>query len=233
MTSQGDAHLAAVVFDLDGTLVDSVPDIAAAVNVALASAGFPMVSAMQVADMMGNGAEVLIARALAAVAPAPVDDGLARRVHADYLAAYDRAPCNESRLYPGVAEALAELSRNGTALGVCTNKPHNITLTVLERLGIAHCFRAVVGARPELRLKPAGDMLTGVLRELGAEAARSVMVGDNAADAGAAKAAGTRLILVQHGYGHGADLTTMGADAVIPGFSGLLPALTRMTAPAG
>lgn len=220
----------AVVFDLDGTLVDSVPDIASAVNAALRSFNLRELDEGHVASMVGNGSEVLIARALAAATGAPPRDDFSRAVHDEFIAAYDREPCRLSRLYPGARDVLDALTASGIKLAICTNKPEGITAAVLDQLGIAALFASVVGGSARLPLKPAPDMLQAALRKLGASATTSVMVGDSAADAGTAKSAGTRLVLLQHGYSRGADLARLGADAVLPDFSGFMGALARVTA---
>lgn len=226
------AGLTAVVFDLDGTLVDSVPDIASAVNAALSSVNLRELDEARVASMVGNGSEVLITRALAAASGEPPAAEFSHAVHSEFIAAYDREPCRLSRLYPGALEALETLSAQGVKLAICTNKPEGITASVLEQLGIAHLFASVVGGSARMPLKPAPDMLEAALQDLKSPAQSSVMVGDSAADAGTAKAAGTRLVLLEHGYSRGADLTRLGADAILPDFAGLLTTLARVTEPA-
>ena len=221
-------ELQAVVFDLDGTLVDSLPDIAAALNVALVSAGLGRVDEAAVRNMIGNGSEVLVARAVAAVLADTAPPALCDSTHAAFITAYDEVPCRDTRLYPGAREVLDDLAAHGVAIGICTNKPQQITTHVLEQLGIADLFGSVVGGQAALPLKPAPDMLRRVLTELGAKADGSVMVGDSGADARAAQAAGLPVILLAHGYcqEHLADL---GADAVLPGFADLPQELVRVT----
>lgn len=220
----------AVVFDLDGTLVDSVPDIAAALNAALAQVGHPSLSRGDIAGMMGHGSEALVARALAAVAgqagAKDVADVLSR-----YLVAYDAAPCVLTRLYPGAEGVLNELAGRKVKLALCTNKPEAITRSVLQKLGIARRFASVVGGRADMPLKPSPDMLLLALSKLDVNPARAVMVGDSGADAAAAHAAGTHLVLLRHGYGRD-NLNSLGADAVLDGFTDLPQALAGMTFPA-
>jgi len=220
----------AVVFDLDGTLVDSVPDIAAALNGALAQVGHPSLSRGDIAGMMGHGSEALVARALVAVAGQAGAEDVAD-VLSRYLVAYDAAPCVLSRLYPGAEGVLDELAGRKVKLSLCTNKPEAITRSVLQQLGIARRFARVVGGRTDMPLKPAPDMLLLALSKLGVNPARAVMVGDSGADAAAAHAAGTRLVLLRHGYGRD-DLDSLGADALLDGFADLPQALARMTFPA-
>ncbi|MDO9382903.1 MAG: HAD-IA family hydrolase [Hyphomicrobiaceae bacterium] len=218
----------AVVFDLDGTLADSLPDIAAALNSALAEAGMAQLAEQTVRTMVGNGSEILVERAIREVGRGRTHADAAADIHASFLAAYDRAPCVHTRLYPGARHVLDALAAQGVRLGVCTNKPQQITAGVLDKLGITPLFGSVVGGNATDPLKPAPVMLRRVLQELAAEPKLSVMVGDSGADAGAARAAGTALILLQHGYCQD-DLADLGADAVLPGFAGLPDALVRVT----
>lgn len=228
MASSPDRRLQAVVFDLDGTLADSLPDIAAALNVALAQSGMTPLAEPAVRRMIGNGSEILVKRAIAAAVNDDASQQLADDVHATFLAAYDQSPCVHTRLYPGAREVLDALVLQGVALGICTNKPQEITTGVLDRLGIASLFGSVAGGNAAEPLKPSPDMLRRVLKELAAEPEASVMVGDSAADSQAARAAGTALILLEHGYCQEA-LSGLGADAVVPGFGDLPDALVRVT----
>lgn len=222
------AGLDAVVFDLDGTLVDSAPDIAAAANVALRHAGLDALPLDAIIRMVGNGSEVLIERALTAAAGAAPSTDRVADVHADFLAAYAAAPCVATRLYPGTRDVLDSLRSAGVKLGICTNKPQDITAQVLDALDLTSLFDAVVGGSSAHPLKPAPEMLLQALHDLSVSPGRSVMVGDSRADAGAARAAGVRLVLLRHGYSND-DLDALGADAVLPDFAGFLDSLLRMT----
>jgi phosphoglycolate phosphatase len=226
MPPEGDSWPRAAVFDLDGTLVDSLPDIAAALNVALCEAGHRALAQADIAGMMGHGSEALVARAVAAVAgdtPA-----IAAALHTRFLAAYAAAPCRLSKLYPGAIDTLEALATQHVALAICTNKPAGITSQVLQALQLSHRFACVIGGRSGVPLKPAPDMLLQALQAIGAPADGAVMVGDSAADAGAARAAGTRLVLMRHGYSR-VSVDGLGADAVLDGLAQLPAALARMT----
>lgn len=227
MPTETSGRLRAVVFDLDGTLVDSLPDIAAALNVALSGAGYAQLQHGDVRSMMGEGAKVLVSRALTTVIGRADADAVSD-VLTRYLRAYDAAPCVLSRLYPGASEVLDGLAAQGIALAICTNKPAAITAHVLAALGVAQRFGCVVGGTEGVPLKPAPDMLMRALAGLGARPEEAVMVGDSAADARAACAAGTRVVLLRHGYGQD-DLDGLGAEAVLPGFAEPLSTLARMT----
>lgn len=222
----------AVLFDLDGTLIDSVGDIAAAVNAALAKRGLRTFRDEEIATMIGAGARTLIERAMtaartgedaAALDPREVDD-----CYRDFLAKYEAAPCTKTGIFPGGREAIADLKMDGIALGVVTNKPHGLTERILELLGVRGDFGSVVGASDRYPLKPAPDMILASLEELDVPANQAVMVGDSAADVGSARAAGIPSLVVTHGYTATAA-GDLGADETISGFGELAAALHRLS----
>jgi phosphoglycolate phosphatase len=202
----------AVVFDLDGTLIDSVPDIAAALNRCLIAEGRTALDETGVAKLVGGGARELVARALGARSPAADVD----RVHADFLAHYDAEPVARTRLYPGVREVLTELGDAGVPLAICTNKPQQLTDHILARLDLTRFFSVVWGAAPGKPLKPDAACLRTVCKEIGVSPAETVMVGDSHTDVDAARAAGCPSILVSHGY-ESRSLASLGADALVAG----------------
>jgi phosphoglycolate phosphatase len=202
----------AAVFDLDGTLIDSVPDIAAALNRCLVAEGRALLTDDGVAKLVGGGARELVARALgAATLDADVD-----RVHADFLAYYDAEPVTRTRLYPGARELLFELRDTGLPLAICTNKPQHLTDLILARLDLAAYFSVIWGAAPGLPLKPDAACLRNVCTSLGTQPAETVMVGDSHTDVEAARAAGCPSILVAHGYEQ-RPLDSLGASIVVAG----------------
>lgn len=208
----------AAIFDLDGTLADSAPDITAALNHALVGEGLAPFDVASATLMVGAGAKRLIERAL--VERGVVADGArVGAMMARFVVYYDANPCVETTLYPGARETLEGLSRGGWALGICTNKPEPTARLVLEALGIGGYFGAIVGGREGVALKPAGDMVALALAELGVEASHSVMVGDSQADVGACRAAAIRIILMTHGYTGGVAVDTLGADGVATDFA--------------
>ena len=228
-------QIKAVVFDLDGTLIDSVPDIASALNIALQAHGFTRLSDEAVTGMVGRGARMLVERAVAANATAAPEPAVIAAVHEDFLAAYARNPAAMAKLFPGASQAITLLRERGLALGICTNKPHPITMAVMDHLGLQDAFQCILGATAEIKLKPAPDMLLAVLERLNAEPKTAVMVGDSETDANAARAAGTRLILMDHGYSGGnlrARQAELGADVILSRFDQLPAAIEQLTAPA-
>lgn len=202
----------AAVFDLDGTLIDSVPDIAAALNRCLAAIARESLSDEAVAKLVGGGARELVARALGAATPAAVVD----RVHADFLAHYDAEPVSRTRLYPGAREVLEDLRQTGLPLAICTNKPQHLTDLILDRLSLTDVFSVIWGAAAGRPLKPDAACLRSVSDKLGTTPAETVVVGDSHTDIDAARAAGCPSILVSHGYEQ-RPLASLGAGAVVAG----------------
>lgn len=213
----------AVIFDLDGTLVDSAPDIAAALNTALVRSGLSALDVGAVTRMVGAGAERLMARALDAL-EAPRRPGDVDALLEKFLVAYAEEPAARTVLYPGARETLYRFAALRVPLAVATNKPQSLTLDILERLAIRGHFGAVEGARAGIALKPAPDMLLSALRAVGREPRDALMVGDSAADVGAARAAGIKVAVVSHGYAQG-PVASLGAAHVFSGFAELLDTL--------
>ena len=186
--------MSALVFDLDGTLVDSAPDMAEALNRVMAARDLLGFALAEVRGFVGNGVAMLIRRAMAARGRA--GEAVFADWHDAYLAAYADCICVETRLYPGVAEVLDGLA--GHRLAICTNKPQALTDALLEALDLRPRFAAVLGGDTEFGRKPDPAPLRQVAGLIGT--ADAVMVGDSMADAGAARAAGLPLILYTGGY---------------------------------
>jgi phosphoglycolate phosphatase len=210
----------AIVFDLDGTLVDSAPEIATALNTAMAGIGQPPFPLTEVQSFIGGGATVAVKRALAARGASVADDAFDRMMASFYKVYADVSEAGNG-LYPGVKETLSELRRRGVPLGVCTNKAEPIAAIALRALGIAPFFTAVIGARDDLPRKPAPDMLLAALAKLGARPTEALVVGDSRSDVGAARAAGCPVIAVSYGYAHG-PVGDLLADRVIDRMPDLL-----------
>ena len=185
----------AVVFDLDGTLVDSAPDIAEAVNKTLADRGLRRLPIARVESLIGCGSRDLVARALESSHARPSPEDLDAAL-ADYLAHYRASPAALARLYPGVCDALEALRARGLSLGVCTNKHEDLAKTVLEALGLSDYFRSIVGGDRLPWRKPDPRHLRAVAEELGAPPERVVYVGDSEIDRQCARAAGVRAFIV-------------------------------------
>jgi phosphoglycolate phosphatase len=185
-----------VVFDLDGTLVDSVPDIAAAVNRMLAARGHAPLSEPAVAAMVGDGLQPLIDRVFAAFGSAP--DAAAAT---EYLRDYESNVCVDTRLFEGMPETLSALQAAGWRLAVCTNKPENAARLLLAALGVDQLFDAVGGGDSFGFHKPDPRHLSATLAAAGGTAARAVMVGDHSNDVNAALGCGVKAVFAGWGYG--------------------------------
>ena len=204
----------AVVFDLDGTLIDSVPDIAAALNDCLSVEGLAPLTESGVAALVGGGARELVARALGdTFAVADVD-----RVFGEFLARYEAEPVRRTRLYPGARELLGHLRDIGLPLAICTNKPIGLTRPILDRLDLTAYFCRVWGGKAGRPLKPDPACLRTLCVDLGTVPAETLMVGDSHVDVDAARAAGCPSIVVAHGYEQ-RPRDSLGADAVVAGLA--------------
>ena len=184
------------LFDLDGTLVDSVPDLAAALNRLLAARGRPPFGRGEVAAMVGDGAAALVAKAFAARATPPDPAALPA-----FLADYGAHAVVGTRPYPGIPDALAALRDGGWTLAVCTNKTETAARTVLEGTGLAQFVTAVGGGDSFAARKPDPAHLRATLALVGGDAGRAVMVGDHHNDVAAADAAGIPCVFAAWGYG--------------------------------
>ena len=194
---------ALVLFDLDGTLVDTAPDIARALAVALAGTGVPPLPLDTVKRMVGDGARMLIRRALAA---ADEDGAPEEAAFARFLASYRENVCVASQLYPGVVEGLAALRGDGAALAVVTNKPGDLARTLLGVLGIAASFEAIIGDGDGFPRKPDPAAALSVLAKVGASPDRAVMVGDGLPDMRLGRALGVTAVAATWGYVPAAEL---------------------------
>lgn len=184
-----------VIFDLDGTLIDSLPDIHAAVNRLLASEGHAPMMQAEVQSYVGDGAPTLIRRVMTA-------RGMDMARHADLaarmVADYTARACEETTVYPHVAEALTTLRTDGCGLGICTNKPESATRAVLSELGLGGFFDVIVAGDTLPERKPDPTPLLHAARLLGAPDA--VFVGDSEVDARTADAAALPFVLFTKGY---------------------------------
>ena len=200
MANRPKPDVAAVVWDLDGTLVDSAADIAASLNRLLAEQDLPALGDERIRDMIGEGVATLIRRGLAAHNVTPGDGRLEELVQR-FLVIYSQVATESTRLFPGARQVLKTLSDAGLRQAICTNKPEAIATQVLGGLEIASYFDTVVGGDSLPRNKPDPLPLRTALERLGVSSARSLMVGDSAIDVMMAHAAGVRVVFVTFGYG--------------------------------
>ncbi len=203
-----------LLLDLDGTLVDSVPDLAAALNRLMTARGLAAFSLTEVAGMVGDGVEPLVQRAFAARGRTPAPGDIAEYV-ADYGAHYAVA----SRLYPDVDITLRAMRAEGWRLAVCTNKLERPARALLETLGLGGLFAAIGGGDSFPVRKPDPAHLLATLERAGGDRAGAVMVGDHANDVAAAH--GARVPCIFAGWGYGTPAMAAGADAIALGFAEL------------
>ena len=207
-----------VLFDLDGTLVDSASDIAAAVNRLLAELGHPAVDEATVRSWIGDGARQLITSALRHAGDVrDVDTVMPRFMHH-----YGDCLLLDPRLYPGVESTLQTLRAAGVRLAVCTNKPSRFVPPLLAAMGIDGFFEDVVGGDSLAWRKPDARPLLHLATQLGATPQQCLMVGDSETDFAAARAAAMPVVLVSYGYPRSFDLHGAGALAVLDRFEELL-----------
>jgi phosphoglycolate phosphatase len=219
------AAMRAAVFDLDGTLVDSVDDIASALASALADDGLPGPALAQVRGWVGDGARALVARA---VAGARADGGAAvDRVLVRFRAHYRAVPVRHSRVYDGVTAVLDRLAADGWRLGVLSNKPHDLTTLIVDRL-LPGRFEAVAGHRPGVPLKPDPTAAHALGAELGVSPGGSAMIGDSAVDVATAHAAGMIAIAVTWGLRPRAELVAAAPHHLVDTPAQLLDVLGRL-----
>jgi len=202
-----------LIFDLDGTLVNTLEDIAASVNYTLQKLGRPLIPVDSVRQYVGDGIEMLMSRALGGK-----DDFLSEAVGI-YKVHHSRNLAVRSRLYPGVAETLDYF--RPIPLGVISNKAMEFISPLLDGLGIGDRFKFVIGADSGLPLKPAPDTVLKIMKECGAAPDRTAIVGDGTTDVRAGKAAGIITCSVTYGFRSEEELWNAGPDLIIQEFSEL------------
>jgi phosphoglycolate phosphatase len=214
----------AVVFDLDGTLIDSAADIAAALNGALARRRLPPFPLAKVKEMIGGGVPKLVERALLAHGVSRI--GL-MPLAIDFLRLYREDLVSRTTIFDGGLSLLEKLKHEGRKLGICTNKQHDLTIEALSRLNLAPFFSAVIGERIGRPRKPDPAPWLVLLVALGVAPGRATIVWDSAADVGCARAAGVPCVLVGHGYSK-VPARDLGADIVIERLADLPSAIERL-----
>jgi phosphoglycolate phosphatase len=211
--------LRAVLIDLDGTLMDTVPDLAAAANHMRADFGLAALSVERIAAFVGKGADVLVHRALSDRLDGTVDDERFDRGRAAFYRHYHATNGLETIVFDQVPRALDLLRGRGLKLACVTNKPREFTLPLLLRVQLAERFDAIVAGDEVREKKPHPDLLLTACARLGVAPAAARMIGDSVNDAQAAQAAGMRAILVRTGYNEGGSVAELaafpGVDAIV------------------
>ena len=213
-----------VLIDVDGTLVDSVPDLAYCVDEMMRRLNRSAHGEAKVRNWVGNGIERLVRRALVGQLDGEPDEQDYARAYPMFLELYAENTSKRSILYPGVSEGLAYLESQSYALGCVTNKAAQFTIPLLKELGIYDRFGIVVAGDTLPVKKPDPQPLLHAARHFGVDAADALMLGDSKSDVKAARAAGFQIICMSYGYNHGEDIRHYAPDAVIDSMAEL-PAL--------
>jgi phosphoglycolate phosphatase len=214
-----------LIFDFDGTLIESAPELQHCLNAILAEHGRPALPVEAVKKMIGNGVKKLVERGFEATGGAPADfEATVER----FMEHYHAAPV-EDTLYDGVRPTLDLLRKAGHRMAICTNKPYQATTRILNGLEIAEFFEAVAGGDSFSVRKPDPGHLLGVLEILGTTPSRAIMIGDSPNDIGCALAAKVRSVAVTYGYSN-VPHAELGADVLIDRFDALPGALTELSA---
>lgn len=212
-----------VMFDLDGTLVDSVPDLAAAVDQTLRQLGRPPAGIEQVRLWIGNGARVLVRRALAGgLDHSGIDDTDAEHALELFMHAYGKGN-HHTVVYPGVRDTLAWLHKQGVEMALITNKPEQFVAPLLDDVKLGRYFRWIIGGDTLPQQKPDPAALFFVMKMAGVEPHQAMFVGDSRNDILAAQAAGVASVGLTYGYNHGRPISEEGPTLVISDLRQLLP----------
>jgi phosphoglycolate phosphatase len=214
----------ALIFDLDGTLVDTAPDLLGALNAILIQEGRPPVNHSDLRHLVGFGARTMMIEAFK-MTGAPMDDARLPALIDGFIAHYKKHIAVASRPFPGVEETLAKLKADGARLGVLTNKPQELTDLLLPALDLAKYFDAIHGAGRYGYNKPDARVFHHVVEELGG--GPGIMIGDSATDVATARAASVPVILVSFGYTP-EPAHTLGADAVVDSFDDIPPRVAEL-----
>ncbi|MET0089419.1 MAG: phosphoglycolate phosphatase [Candidatus Thiodiazotropha sp.] len=204
-----------ILIDVDGTLVDSVPDLAYCVDEMMQRLGRPAHGEDKVRDWVGNGVERLVRRALVGQLEGEPDDADFDRAYPMFLELYAENTSQRSLLYPGIREGLDYLKAEGYRLGCVTNKAAQFTLPLLRDLGIHDDFEIIIAGDTLAKKKPDPLPLLHAAERLGVAPADALMVGDSQSDVKAARAAGFQIVCMSYGYNHGEDIRSYHPDAVI------------------
>lgn len=210
---QHNRHPDAIIWDLDGTLVESAPDLATALNTLLNEQGKQAHAIDKVRPMIGGGVAKLIERGFRAAGTTLDEAGLDELIPR-FLKIYGNCCTRNTVLVPHAREALLYFYNAGVLQGLCTNKPMNMTVQILSALDISGFFGSMVGGDSTAEKKPHPLPLLTCLSQLGIEPGRAIMIGDSGADVGAARAAGMPVVLVPDGY-TGVPVDSLGADFVL------------------
>ncbi|MBL1293479.1 MAG: phosphoglycolate phosphatase [Thiotrichales bacterium] len=217
----------AVLIDVDGTMVDSVPDLAYCADEMMKALGMAAHGEDKVRHWVGNGVERLVRRSLIGQLDGEPDDALFERAYPLYLELYEANTCERSALYPGVREGIDYLKNAGVRVGCVTNKAEQFTVPLLKTLNLYQDFEIVISGDTLAKKKPDPMPLLHGAKYFSVAANEAMMIGDSISDVKAARAAGFDIVCMTYGYNHGVDIRDSKPDAVIDSMaelSGLFPA---------
>jgi len=218
-----------VVFDLDGTLVDTAPDLIETLNVVFTRDGLPPLDYAAARDMIGGGARRMIESALK-LQGRGLTEGVVDRLFADFVVYYGAHIADRSQPFPGLDAALDRLASRGCQFAVCTNKLESLSRLLLEALGLSRRFAAICGQDTFGMQKPDPEILRRTIRATGGALQRAVMVGDSGTDIATARAAGVPVVAVDFGYSE-TPVRELGPDRVISHFDHLADAVFALAPP--
>lgn len=216
-----------ILIDVDGTLVDSVPDLAFCVDEMMKRLGRPAWGEARVRDWVGNGVERLVRRALIGQLDGEPPEADFERAYPVFMELYAENTSRRSLLYPGVREGLDLLKAAGYKLGCVTNKAAQFTEPLLKDLGVYDDFAIVISGDTLARKKPDPEPLLHAAAFFGCQPADALMIGDSVSDVKAARAAGFQIVCMSYGYNHGRDIRDAHPDAVIDSLTEIQPLLER------
>lgn len=225
-----DLHVDTILFDLDGTLVDSLPDLAAACNGMREDLGMPALDNGTYSEYVGKGSEILVKRALINRRDDyEVDPALFEKAYPIFKQHYHRFNGQHSQLFPGVKEALAKLQSEGYIIGLVTNKPTEFTGPLLKAKGIDAFFKVIVCGDTCSRKKPHPDTIQYALEQLNKQPSQALFVGDSVNDAEGAANAGLPCVLFPYGYNEGTDVQNLKVSAIVNNIDALLTWIAQNT----
>ena len=210
-----------VLLDLDGTLVDSIPDLAYSVNQTLLSLSLPERDISNIRNWVGNGLEKLLHRSLTNDIDGEAETTLFNDAYEKFIAVYSDNTCNMSKCFPGVLEGISQLKEKDIKLGCVTNKRGQFVGPILEKLGIMDDISIVIAGDTLTKKKPDPLPLLHAASMLEKKPEQSLMVGDSENDVKAARAAGLQIVCVSYGYNHGRDIRETKPDAVVDSLADL------------
>ena len=216
-----------ILIDVDGTLVDSVPDLAYCIDEMMKQLGQPVHGEARVREWVGNGVERLVCRALIGQLDGEPDEALFEQAYPIFMELYAENTSKRSCLYPGVREGMDAMIRAGYKLGCVTNKAAQFTIPLLKDLGVHDDFAIIISGDTLEKKKPDPMPLLHVAEFFGVDPAKSLMVGDSVSDVKAARAAGFQIACMSYGYNHGVDIRESDPDAVMDSLEELIVLLGK------